>query len=572
MHEILLGLAVLLAAAAFRVMWPGLVGLGLILYGSTDALLTQRAEQLDLPWSMPGGALALSLDPLSAYFLAPSALLGMLALIYARGYFHGKPAPWFFLHLMLGSLAFVLICRTPIAFLIGWEVMALASFFLVTVESESREVRRAGWIYLLATHLGTFFLMGAFLATDPNLVFVLALIGFGSKAGFVPLHVWLPEAHPVAPSPVSALMSGVLINMGLYGVMRTLDNLGPAPAWWGWTVLTVGAVTAVTGVLWALAQRNLKQLLAYSSVENMGLVAIGLGLGMLGQPLGTQAAMLHVLSHSLLKALCFMGAGAVLHQAHTCDVERLGGLLKRMPVTGAAFLVGAAGLAGVPPLNGFVTEFLLLKASLESHNFLALVALALTAGLSLAAFSKAFGIVFLGEARSARAEQATDPGRAMLVPMVTLALLVPLPILPVLVEQRLLAPFAALIGIALALFGARHFLLQGRSVRREPTWDCGYRAPTPRMEYTGLSFTQPLTELFALRHQVRREPVVGVFPTRTSFSDTTPDLFEEEVYKPMLEGLQRLSQGLRRIQHGRVQAYILYILVTLMGLLAWGLA
>lgn len=602
MPELLAGLALLalggllsLPAGRRAGLLGGLAGLILVLGGAAQTLLTGQSQSLSLPWTVP---LNLGLDDLSAFFLIPTALLGGLATVYAMTYFR-QGAPWLFLNLMLASLGFVLICRTPLAFLMAWEVMALSSFFLVTLHNESREVRRAGWIYLAATHLGSFFLMGSFLATEPSVIFGLALIGFGSKAGLVPLHIWLPEAHPVAPSPVSALMSGVLLNAGLYGILRTLEQVGPGPAWWGWTLLLVGAVTALGGVLFALAQRNLKRLLAYSSVENMGLIAMGLGLGLLGQPLGYAAALLHVLTHSLLKGLCFLSAGSVLHQAHTADIERLGGLMRRMPVTAVTFLVGAAGLAGLPPLGGFVTEFLLLFAGLAGvrggavlPGLVTLMTVALVAGLSLATFSKAFGIVFLGEPRSPEAERARDPGPSMLGPMLILAGLAPLltalsPVLLDLLGARLGADFesarAGLTGcllgfgllapLVLVLVGLRSWLLQGRPVALAPTWDCGYHAATPRMEYTGLSFSQPLTDLFAslLHHRTRQGAIQGVFPAETSFSDTTPDRVQNELFRPLLEGLQRASLGLRRLQHGRVQIYVLYILVTLVGLLTWGL-
>ncbi len=607
MPELLTGLGLLLLGGLLslgRWRWPGflggMTGLALLLAGAAQELLTHHQPRATLDWTLPAPPVDLVLDDLSAFFLLASAGLGMVAFLYARSYFGERP-PWFFLNLMLGSLAFVLLCRSTLAFLIAWEVMALAAFFLVTRDDEQREVRRAGWIYLAATHLGTFFLMGCFVALGPELtangvpehasaVFWLALIGFGTKAGLVPVHVWLPEAHPVAPSPVSALMSGVMINMGLYGLLRVLSCLGPAPSSWGWALLVVGSLSALGGVLFALAQRNLKQMLAYSSVENMGLVAIGLGLGLLGYPLGTAVAMLHILAHGVLKTLLFLGAGAVLHQAHTCDIERTGGLLRRMPVTGLTFLLGAAGLAGLPPLNGFVTEFLLLVTSLEAirssaplPGLFALGSVGLVAGLSLALFSKAFGIVFLGEPRSTQAERAVDPPAGMLAPMVLLCLtaIALTAASPWLLEHLgadlgagltgCLQAFALLGGLAGALFGLRVLLLQGRPQASEPTWDCGYRAATARMEYTGLSYSQPLTDLFGslLHHRVRQGRIQGIFPSETSFSDSTPDLLEDEVYLPLLRAGERLAHALRRIQHGRVQAYILYILVTLAGLLAW---
>lgn len=607
MNEVLAGLGILvvggLATLFVNNRWlalgTALIGYLTVLAGSGEVALTQSSQSLELPWAVPGGSFWVVLDPLAAFFLIPSALLGGLASIYALGYFPrpGRCSTWFFLHLMMAALGLVLLARNAVLFLVAWEVMALASFFLVTSEDEQRQVRQAGWIYLIATHLGSFFLIAFFILTPGFgesgvglLAFTLALIGFGSKAGFVPLHIWLPEAHPVAPSPVSALLSGVVINTGIYGLMRTLSHPPESAGAIGWTLLLVGAATALTGVLFALAQRDLKQLLAYSSVENMGLICLGLGLGLLGQPLGTAAALLHLLTHGLLKSLLFMAAGSVLHQTHTRDLEEMGGLLRRMPHVGLAFLVGAAGLAGLPPLGGFVTELLLLLSGLEllKSNLMAglvtVLTVGLVAGLALAAFTKAFGIAFLGEPRSQRAARAHDPVKLMLWPQYALMLgaVALAAATPWLLAVHFPEHAAMLAGVlryagmvvlvAAALYGLRTYLLQGRAVGAAPTWDCGYLAPSARMEYTGLSFTQPLTDLFAsiLHHrgkQVRLEPI---FPTETSFTDETPDLFEDEVYRPMLEGLEKLSSVLRRLQHGRVQFYVLYVLITLVGLMLWG--
>ena len=268
--------------------------------------------------------------------------------------------------------------------------MSLASFFLVMFDDEKESVRRAGWIYLVAMHLGTAFLLAMFLLLGQErrlagfraalgrarrrsgVLFLLAVVGFGTKAGFIPLHVWLPEAHPAAPSHVSAVMSGVMIKTGIYGLLRMLTLLGPPPAWWGWTLLGIGVVSGVLGVLFALAQHDLKRLLAYHSVENIGIIALGLGVGLLGisygnptmAALGFAGGLLHVVNHAVFKSLLFLGAGSVLHATGTGEIDRLGGLLKRMPVTGATFLVGAAAISGLPPLNGFVSEFLIYLGAL----------------------------------------------------------------------------------------------------------------------------------------------------------------------------------------------------------------
>jgi len=278
----------------------------------------------------------------------------------------------------------VVVARNGVLFLMSWELMSLASFFLVTLEDEKESVRRAGWIYLIAMHLGTAFLLAMFLLLGQNaasldferlstaaapsgVFFLLAVIGFGTKAGFIPMHVWLPEAHPAAPSHVSAVMSGVMIKTGIYGLLRILTLLGPPAAWWGWTLVAIGIVSGILGVLYALAQHDLKRLLAYHSVENIGIIALGLGIGVLGisysnpmmAALGFTGGLLHVVNHALFKSLLFLGAGSVLHATGTGELDRLGGLLKRMPVTGTTFLIGAVAISGLPPLNGFVSEFLI---------------------------------------------------------------------------------------------------------------------------------------------------------------------------------------------------------------------
>ncbi len=285
-------------------------------------------------------------------------------------------------------MTLVLVARNAVLFLSAWELMAVSSFFLVTFEHERESVRSAGWIYLVATHLGTGFLLAFFILMGretgsmnfdvwaaqgihtqglAGILFLMAVVGFGTKAGFMPFHVWLPEAHPAAPSHVSALMSGVMIKTGIYGLLRAFTFLGAPPLWWGWLFIGIGLSSGVLGVLFALAQHDLKRLLAYHSVENIGIIALGIGVGLLGQNTGSPAlvalgfggALLHVLNHALFKGLLFLGAGAVAHSAGTREIDRLGGLLKQMPWTAATFLIGAAAISGLPPLNGFVSEFLI---------------------------------------------------------------------------------------------------------------------------------------------------------------------------------------------------------------------
>jgi formate hydrogenlyase subunit 3/multisubunit Na+/H+ antiporter MnhD subunit len=624
-------------------------GCALGLVPALGAVLGGAAETIRIPWAMPGATLHFELDALSGFFLIPTLLLSGLSAIYGGGYLQAfrqrkhLGAAWLCFNLLVVSMAAVMVARDGLLFLVAWETMALSSFFLVTFENEKAEVREAGWTYMVATHLGTAFLLvmfvllavrsGSFDFDDfgaaaagltpalAGLLFVLALVGFGTKAGFMPLHVWLPEAHPAAPSHVSAVMSGVMIKTGIYGLVRLLTLLGPPPAWWGWTLVAVGAVSGIFGVLFALAQHDLKRLLAFSSVENIGIIALGLGLGLLGvsrgQPtlaaLGFGGALLHVLNHALFKGLLFLGAGAVLHGTGTRDIDHLGGLLKRMRWTGLTFLVGAAAISGLPPLNGFVSEFLIYLGAFRSAAagnapgilvpvLLVIGSLALIGGLAAGCFTKAFGIVFLGEPRSSHAEHAHECGLAMRLPMIVLALACfAIGLFPAAAARSMtgvVAPLAGKAGAgaaAAALRGAevplvmvaagavmllalvaalaflRRALLSGRSVEETVTWDCGYARPTARMQYTSSSFAQPFTALFRLFLRTRRrlEPPEGFFPAGASLSTETPDACRQGLFRPAFAGIERLLGLLRVLQHGRVQTYVLYVVLVLLALLVW---
>ncbi len=609
---------------------------------ATRVLLGAPAQAMWLGWEVPFGAFAVELDALSAFFLVPVLGLSALAAIYGGEYLlahdegQSPGTSWFFFAVLVASIVLVLIARNAMLFLVAWEVMTLASFCLVTAHDEDATVRDAGWTYLVATHLGTACLLVMFVVlgrgADPldfdrfsgvsnaGLVFLLAVVGFGTKAGFMPFHVWLPEAHPAAPSHVSAIMSGVMIKMGIYGLVRVLTLVGPPAAWWGWVLCGIGTVSGVGGVLFALAQHDLKRLLAYHSVENIGIIALGLGVGVLGRSIGAPTlavlgfggALLHVLNHALFKGLLFLGAGAVARATGTREIDRLGGLLKRMPGTGLAFLIGAMAISGLPPLNGFVSEFLIYlgayhalissPSSVTSLPALCVIgALALIGGLAAACFAKAFGVVFLGEARSSHATHACEPGPAMRWPMYGLAagcvligalspLLVPY-LEPVLaqvtalprdaVHVALSPAVAALWAIVLlslgfaaavgTLAGARARLLARRPVAEGPTWDCGYAAPSPRMQYTGSSFSQPLMAVFerVLRTEFRNSPPQGFFPRSASFASNTPDLWRERLYRPLFRALGYGLASFRWLQHGQVQLYVLYIALTLVALLLW---
>ncbi|MEN6408028.1 MAG: proton-conducting transporter membrane subunit [Thermoguttaceae bacterium] len=638
--------------------WTGAAGAwaggAAALVSSLDVLITGRTQSLRMAWSVPYASANMELDALSAVFAATIAVVTMFASLYGSQYLQGRTdrknlgPSWFFYNLLTASMLLVVVARNGVLFLVSWELMSLFSFFLVMQDGGREDVRRAGWTYLVAMHLGTAFLLAMFVllgreagsldfdrlstsAASPGLFFVLALIGFGTKAGLVPMHVWLPEAHPAAPSHVSAVMSGVMIKTGIYGLMRMLSLIGPPEPWWGWTLVAVGVASGVLGVLYALAQHDLKRLLAYHSVENVGIIAMGLGVGVLGvcsgnpvmATLGLTGSLLHVVNHAVFKSLLFLGAGSVLHATGTGELDRLGGLWRRMPSTGASFLIGAAAISGLPPLNGFVSEFLIYLGAASglgnSSGVLlgvsVLGGLALIGGLAAACFTKAFGITFLGEPRSREAAEAHESGAAMRWSMNGLAALCFLiamaaPIWPTALRpavatiasgarwgetENSLPPapsFVAcpgrvatgplvgvlfgcctLIGLVVVVAAGRKLLLRGRRVESGVTWDCGYVAPTPRMQYTASSFARPLVLLFRVLLQPRDDihPPQGLFPRHAALHTHAPDWFRRRVYEPLFWGVGWAASKLRWLQEGRIQIYVLYIALTMLALLIWKL-
>jgi hydrogenase-4 component B len=489
----------------------------------------------------------------------------------------------------------------------------------------------AAFILMMNAGSGTFGDLrtaAAFLSsTTRNVIFLLAVLGFGSKAGIMPLHVWLPRAHPAAPSHVSALMSGVMIKMGVYGILRiALDLLGGGPTWWGALILVAGAVSAVLGILYALMENDIKRLLAYSSVENIGIIFIGIGAGLLfgsrGLPMAAAlafvAALYHALNHSAFKGLLFMGAGSVLHATHTRDMNLMGGLIKRMPWTSLFFLIGAVAIAGLPPLNGFVSEWLLFQSLLPGVNIpqpvvaalmtISVGALALTGGLAAAGFVKAFGITFLAIPRSEKAAGAHEAGLAMRIGMGFMVLicillgLLPSLILPFL--GRVIAGIGGMpglsptftSGISLQMpgdFGQISPLLVGlgliivlvlaplvmavlrvkRNLRVSDTWGCGRVGQTPRMEYTSTSFAEPLRRVFAELYRPTKELTIDVHPESKYFVQSIEyksdirSWFEEFLYTPLVNTTQWISLRVRRLQSGSLHGYVAYIFVMLILML-----
>ena len=617
-------------------------GLGLAF--AVKHLLEGSTHSLQFPWSVPFGSFCIGIDPLTSFFLIPVFLLCGLSAWYGHGYlksYSGKKnlaVPWFFLNLLILSMVFVVISRNAVLFLMAWELMSLASFFLVCFEDEHETVRQAGRTYLIATHLGVMFLFVLFIllgqksgnldfssffgnetqpASFKNILFFLALIGFGTKAGFLPIHVWLPEAHPAAPSFVSAIMSGVMVKTGIYGLLRILTFIGSFPVWWGIVLVGLGICSGLYGVLMALSQQDIKRMLAYSTVENIGIITIGLGMGLMGMSLenpallvfGFAGALLHCINHSIFKGLLFLNAGAVLHATGTREIDQLGGLLKTMPKTGFGFAVGSMAICALPPFNGFIGEFLIYVGAfqggvtIQNSNsivlFILLGGMALIGGLVAALFCKAFGFIFLGEPRSEKAAHPHSTGFSMNVPPLILAALCLLmgvfspyvflclkPVFSVFpaASTYLVNPaiesaaamlssisliFALVLIIPVALAFIRYRLLSSRAVDQTGTWDCGYAAPTSRMEYTGSSFSQPLVDLFSLVLFTKKvySGILDFFPTSASFKTKTPDWIFQGLFVNLFMGTNWFLSKLRWLQHGRVQIYVLYIALTLLILL-----
>ena len=584
-----------------------------------------------------GEPLHLRLDAMSAFFLVLVAVIGGVCSAYSREYWpdaaHPRSAPsgraWW--SALLGCLGIVLVAANGLHFLLGWELYTVSAYFLITRDRQKRGVRAAGWLYLGASHAGTLCLFAFFALLAARTgswdlgpmreqaglapLFWLALAGFGLKAGLFPLHIWLPSAHANAPSHVSAILSGVTLKIGIYGLVRFSGWL-PVPAAAGWTVATLGVVSAVLGVAFALGQHDLKRLLAYHSVENIGIILIGLGFAMVasvnGHPawgaLALAGGLLHVWNHGLFKALLFLGAGSVLHATGTREMNRLGGLWRAMPWTAGCFTLGAVAIAGLPPLNGFVSEWLVYLGLFDAVGSRgpvawgavpAVVLLAMTGALALACFVKVCGVVFLGLPRTEAAKHAHECGWFMRSPMLVLAAacaaigLAPVFFWPAVahaagawqpdaagIEAR--APmvtlgacnagFALLAALAAAVLWRR---VKHNGFRRAGTWDCGYAAPTARMQYTAGSFAGIITGWFAwiLRPERHTQLPQGPFPDRASYAEHTPETVLEHIVEPAGSFVMRVSTAVRRLQHGRLQFYIFYLVVGLAAiaiLVFWG--
>ncbi len=553
------------------------------------------------------------------FFLIPILLLGAAAALHAIGYLthggHGRIGIFFFgFNTMLASMLLVTMAQSPVWFLLAWELMGITSFALVAYEYHETPVLKASWIYLLAGHAGAGLLILMFLARSqelsPMVIFLLAAAGFGLKAGFPLLHVWLPEAHPAAPAPVSAVMSGGMINLGFYGLLHFGLPATEISGFYGTFLLLAGMAGALIGVLPALAQDNLKRLLAFSSVENIGLITMGFGFGLLGlthrSPVisvcGFCGALLHIWNHAALKGTLFLAAGEILRATGTLKIDRLGGLFKRLPLTGTLFTGAGAALGGLPPFNAFISEFLLYRAALTgvqtmdgtafALSLAALPVLAVTGALACGVYAKAIGGVFLGEPRSDAASAATPTPRSVAAAMLGLAaagmlllLTAPwlcsrvlLPVLP-LTETGLAPQLEGTLGRVVIFSLAAMFLilLLCRLSHRKPrttgiTWDCGYAAPTARMEYTGFAITQPLCDYWRHLTGCRRrlERPQGLFPQTASASVTGDDPGVTRLWQPLFRAIARTAEKIHVLQSGLLHFYILLMILSVAAMLCWG--
>ena len=610
--------------------------------------LAMPAGVMVLPLGLPDLPFHLRLDALSGFFLI---LLGGASLgvsLFSAGYFKTMAGGILGLlclqyHLFLVGMTLVLLADDAYMFMVAWETMALASYFLVTTDHAIPDIRKAGYLYLLIAHVGAIAILlsfgvmqggngiaaytfdamrGAHLDTFwSSAAFLLALFGFGAKAGLLPMHVWLPEAHPAAPSPVSALMSGVMLKTAIYGILRvSFDLLDTQLWWWGVLALGLGLLTAVFGVMFAAVQGDMKRLLAYSSIENIGLLLVGIGLTLIFHVYGKEAlaalaltaTLYHSLNHAMFKSLLFVGTGAILHATGERNMGRLGGLIRRMPWAAVLMLVGVLAIAGLPPLNGFVSEWLLLQAFLLSPglpnsyiNMLVPVAaavIALAAALAAYVMVKFYGVIFLGKPREHALEHAHDAGIWERIGMGWLALAcVILGLAPVYVvgqldhvSQMLLGAqlgnaagnwiFLAPVDTERASYSPMYFLLavlgvmlltsvlvrrlyHGR-VRRSDPWDCGFPAQTSRMQDTAEGFGQPIRRIFEPFFKIERD-VPSPFDTHPRYHGQSDDRLWYILYLPIKHLTEKLSSMAGLLQHGRIHLYLTYTFVTLVVLLVF---
>ena len=621
-----------------KYIYIGVTTIGCITGISSIFSAFSRPENLNWTWSwLQTFSLSFTFDSLTFFFLLPIFLICPLAAIYSFCYFERPEKSlrtaisYLLTNVLIVSMALVTAASNMLAFALVWELMSISSYCLVMYDYEKAETRKAGYLYLLFAQAGALLIFAAFgviyshtgsfnfnqMNTIPEttklVVFLLTFLGFGSKAGIFPLHIWLPHAHPAAPSHISAIMSGVMIKMGIYGILRIYFVLASTDIRIGQAVLLIGVISGLLGVFYAIGKNNIKKLLAYSSVENIGIILMGAGLGMMGVAqqnkvmagFGFAGCLLHVLNHSFFKSLLFLGAGAVIRKTGTSHIDQLGGLMKKMTITGKTFLVGSVSISGLPPLNGFVSEFLIYFAAFQGlrhsgHSTLllsimAIISLAVIGGLATFCFTKVVGITFLGEPRSEMARQATEGGLAMVVPMVILAgacfVIGIFPAAFIDLAFRILADINLVgrvdsglvetvgsnlalgarlfLALFLVVFICRKLLYRNKEIAAGPTWSCGFTQATTRIQYTGSSYARSMVDFFRPFALIRETEVKlkKIFPDQTSYESRVDDIAEVGMNNGIALPLLMLLGKLRWIQHGNVQLYIGYIIVAILILL-----
>ena len=588
------------------------------------------------------GDIAIRIDSLSAWFIMIINFTSVTGVFYGIGYLqaYSNPAPKLTLHwslFILFHLSMVWVCmlQNGFAFLLAWELMSLTSMMLVIFDHNNAQTLKAGINYLVQMHISVVFLtigfvwvysstgsfsfeaIRTFFQSNNNIwLFLVFFVGFGLKAGFIPLHSWLPHAHPAAPSHISGVMSGVIVKLGIYGIFRIITFLNADYILLGEIILSLSVLTGIYGILNASVHRDFKRMLAYCTIENIGIIGIGIGIGLIGIGngsavmyfLGFGGALLHVLNHSLFKSLLFYSAGAVYQQCHTRNMEHLGGLVKTMPKTAAIFLVGAIAIGGLPPFNGFVSEFIIYVGLIEGiHSnslsqillfILSLAGLSVIGGLSVLTFTKTFGVIFLGQPRTELEHKPHEVSKLMLVPQyIIIVLMLSVAFIPQFYLKIIgfalmqMNPLHAdmtgiieyantiqgismysllLIAVAAAIWIVRSLVMKQRLQRIDATWGCGYTAPTSRIQYTGKSFSKPLGKIlnFLLienKHFDELNPG-EIFPEKRTYFSHYHDFFERKLIDPIVSRLNYSANYFSFIQNGRVQSYVLYGIVFILAM------
>ncbi len=588
------------------------------------------------------GDIAIRIDGLSAWFIVIINFTSVTGVFYGIGYLkaYNNPPPKLTLHwslFILFHLSMVWVCmlQNGFAFLLAWELMSLTSMLLVIFDHNNAQTLKAGINYLVQMHISVVFLTLGFIwvysstgsfsfdairiffqSNNNTWLFLVFFVGFGLKAGFIPLHSWLPHAHPAAPSHISGVMSGVIVKLGIYGIFRIITFLNSDFILLGEIILSLSVLTGIYGILNASVHRDFKRMLAYCTIENIGIIGIGIGIGMIGIGngsaimyfLGFGGALLHVLNHSLFKSLLFYSAGSVFQQCHTRNMEHLGGLIKFMPKTASVFLIGAVAIGGLPPFNGFVSEFIIyigLIEGIHSNNLsqillfvLSLAGLSVIGGLSVLTFTKTFGVIFLGQPRTEPEHKPHEVSKLMLVPQyVIIAVMLSVAFIPqfymqiignVLMEMNPVFTDMSsivgyvntisnislysllLIGIVAAIWLLRAFVMKHRMQRIDATWGCGYVAPTSRIQYTGKSFSKPLGKIlnFLLienKHFDELKPG-EIFPEKRNYFSHYHDFFERKLIDPIITRLNYSANYFSFIQNGRIQSYVLYGIVFILAM------